>query len=68
MRLYQAVTADEYEFDLASAPTQIALAKILKVDVELVRKALRKNISINTPYSWNLGHKAVYIRKIEIQK
>lgn len=65
MKLYQAVTADEYEYDIANAPTLKELADILRVDKDTLIKALKNYKIISTPYSEQIGYSKIRIRRLQ---
>jgi len=66
MIIFQAVTADKYEFDIASDHTLKVLAGILRIETGEAREALKNKKAISTPYTKVLGYPAVYIRRIEL--
>lgn len=68
MKLYQAVTADEYEYDIANAPTLKELADILRADKDILIKALKNYKIISTPYSKQIGCPKIRIKRLQWDK
>lgn len=64
MKLFQAVTADEYEHDIANATTLKCLAGILQTEPLIIRRAYFEKKAIKTPYTKFMKYPAVYIVRI----